>query len=689
MITPILPNERTFSVISAAPMEMETNNENNNIDIYNIPNGKEFQEEISLLENISKDSYQYLKDYSSNFLSKNDKLMKGINIYRDKILSEYYQFNFNEQPSNKSNNLEKEKDFIKAIEKHISLMKRIHSLYSQMFNFIKQNIEILNKFLDKFIKYFNNIDDINNKDKPIEDFLLEEFKNIVDSCLFMKIDFENFDFEEALSKNEFDQNFKTFVSNKFKTKNFILNIICPKGEISDPNEQKKLKEKKEKDINLLYENKTNLIKLHMENVGNISTYTGDKIEYNRLKKLYIENSIMQNGNILKSINLEKLTIRLCPNFQIQLLENLPDKLKELHLDKNNFVNFELDNIFNVILSSKKNLLQNLEYISFIGNNLTKVDLSLLSPEIIFSGLKIMNFYKNKINKFIFNQENFPNIKIINCCKNNLNKSYLSQFNNIGSLESENIFLLEPELCQNYYNILKQRLKNNENNLYLTKYLNITYMPKIQSVKYFEDFNINKIIINNLKKLDLSFNGLNCDTFFKFINKNNVFINLHSLNLNGNELDEKFFEKLLKNKIFPKLQHLYLNSNKIGDIKIENNKDIDNKLVYIWKLIYLFIQNNICLTKLTITKNPISKYYSIAPEPNNDADKSNKYIKRENNIIIINCLFSLLVKIRDELLTKEEEKKNGRKSFNLRFDCRSNVNKNSENYSYSDRPILKK
>ena len=55
--------------------------------------------------------------------------MKGINIYRDKILSEYYQFNFNEQPSNKSNNLEKEKDFIKAIEKHISLMKRIHSLF--------------------------------------------------------------------------------------------------------------------------------------------------------------------------------------------------------------------------------------------------------------------------------------------------------------------------------------------------------------------------------------------------------------------------------------------------------------------------------------------------------------------------------------------------------------------------------
>ena len=38
---------------------------------------------------------------------------------------------------------------------------------------------------------------------------------------------------------------------------------------------------------------------------------------------------------------------------------------------------------------------------------------------------------------------------------------------------------------------------------------------------------------------------------------------------------------------------------------------------------------------------------------------------------------------------EEEEKSERKSFNLRFDCRSNVNKNSENYPYSDKPIVYK
>ena len=29
------------------------------------------------------------------------------------------------------------------------------------------------------------------------------------------------------------------------------------------------------------------------------------------------------------------------------------------------------------------------------------------------------------------------------------------------------------------------------------------------------------------------------------------------------------------------------------------------------------------------------------------------------------------------------------TFNLRFDCRSNVNKNSENYPYSDKPFIYK
>ena len=72
----------------------------------------------------------------------------------------------------------------------------------------------------------------------------------------------------------------------------------------------------------------------------------------------------------------------------------------------------------------------------------------------------------------------------------------------------------------------------------------------------------------------------------------------------------------------------------------------------------------------------------------NADKSDKFIKKDLlGKIAINCLFSMLIKIRDELLVTENKEK--RKRFNLKFDCRSNVNRNSENYPYSDKPFVKK
>ena len=94
----------------------------------------------------------------------------------------------------------------------------------------------------------------------------------------------------------------------------------------------------------------------------------------------------------------------------------------------------------------------------------------------------------------------------------------------------------------------------------------------------------------------------------------------------------------------------------------------------------------CLSKLTITKNPISELYSVVKGEN--ADKDPKFVKKdESGKIMINCLFSMLIKIRDELLIDVEKEK--RKGFNLKFDCRSNVNRNSENYPYNDKPFVKK
>lgn len=153
----------------------------------------------------------------------------------------------------------------------------------------------------------------------------------------------------------------------------------------------------------------------MENIGNVSDYIDDKLELIKLNKFYIKKSVIQNENIFKSMqNLEKLSIISCPNNRFDLFGLFPSKLKKLYLEKNYYVDFDFDTIINVIFSNNKNILQNLESLSFAGNSLTRIDFSELSQKTIFSELTDMNFNKNKIFKFIINPENFPKLKFINC-----------------------------------------------------------------------------------------------------------------------------------------------------------------------------------------------------------------------------------------------------------------------------------
>ena len=392
-------------------------------------------------------------------------------------------------------------------------------------------------------------------------------------------------------------------------------------------------------------------------------------------------------------NITELSIKSIPTFQIDILEYLPLRIQKLYLEKNNFINWDLRIIFKFILS-KDDIEKNLQCLSFEGNNLTRIDLSSLKEE--FVNLIELDFRKNKICKIFINSQSFQSLKFVNCCNNCLNKSYLNNLNNVINLESANGYLLEPEFCEPYYKKLKETLITRDKVLFKMEYLNISHMPRVQSLEYFISFKMVENVTKYLKKLDLSYNGLNNEIFFIFIDDNQKFENLTTLNLNGNDIDDHFFEKEAFQNIFCNLEHLYLNSNKIGDKNIsikyiddlpiddKYHNDNDKKLIYKLRAIYKFIDDNRHLTKLTITKNPISEFYSVVQECRIDADKSEKYIKRDiNGMIIINFLFSLCVKIRDELLSQNNE----RDSFNLRFDCRSNVNNNSSNYPYSEKPFI--
>ena len=652
--------------------------------------GTEIDNALEQLESSSKKFTEEFSALCDEFKVKNKNFLNDIDLFRENLEKKYGQENPNEKVTLKNKALDSDSRFRTMTEKPIQLVNKMTVLYTSLFEMVKSNMNILSHFL-------NTAKDL-DKRKDLKDFFSEEFKNIVDSWLVMKLDFDNLNINEALNNANVDDNFRNFIIKVYKKKSLKIYVHHMKGEIENEESKKKFKEEKKS----LNENAPNLTKLTWKNAGDLNKVIDKTMKYPKLKNFSFENGKINDEDftfVQQMPNLEKLSIKYVPNFQVEILiQNLPLKLKMLYLEKLNFVNDD----FKIILKKfnyNKDILANLEVFSLAGNNITKADFTILSSKIVYQSLVEINLKKNKLYKFLYNPENFPKLKFINCCKNNFNKSYFKDAGKIMSLESGNGFLFEPDLCRSYYDSLKKKICTSDDLPYLFDYLNISFMPKFLSKDYFRDFGLNEQLMNKLKKLDLSYNSINCTEFFAIFEKNNNFSHLHSLNLNGNNIDDTFFEKIMKNNAFPKLEHLYLNSNRIGDtsVKVQYRDDIpidkehqqekEKNLVFKLRLLYKFIEQTPHLNKLTITKNPISEFYSVVKGEN--ADKSDKFIKRDNSgKIAINCLFSMLIKIRDELLTSDFDKEK-RKGFNLKFDCRSNVNKNSENYPYNDKPFIKK
>ena len=151
----------------------------------------EMKEAINEIESISYNSTKDLIQIANNFKEKN-------NIFCKEISSKYH-FKPNEKSEKYGGTITPS-----DTENYIHLIKKISEVYSQIYNTIKQNLEIMAKFLEIY-KYLD-------KTQPIQDFFYEEFNSIINSWLFMKIDFEQFKFNEVLNNTNIDQNLKNFVT---------------------------------------------------------------------------------------------------------------------------------------------------------------------------------------------------------------------------------------------------------------------------------------------------------------------------------------------------------------------------------------------------------------------------------------------------------------------------------------------
>ena len=663
----------------------------NNKKVLNNLYGKEIFSIVDKLSTLKENSFSYLEitkeDLKIKYEIFNKEILNYINITTNKIVNafEIDLTNINEEKSKLIHDFSSEK---------ICVLKKIISLHKQIFEVIQQNFIILQNFLQIF--------ELLDKEQPIQDFFTKEFDNILKSWLFLKLDLEKFNFKNVIDSSNLNQNYKDFIIKECQGKNSVMNIIIPEKDLKDKNLYNK-KEKYKKQIKMISENMSHLMKLNMVNVPYVNDYLG-KLKYDKLKHLKLINSFLSNNTLLKQLpSLVKLKIKLCPLLDMTLFTYINNiHLKKLILNKNGFVNRDFENILSNYMLKAPNLLNNLELLSLSDNCISKIDFThyLSLPKHTFRALKALILDKNKIYKIVLSKEFFPELKFIDCCNNNITKNYFAEldkkYNNIIILQSANFFLLEDELCEEYYKNLKNKL-NDINNLSIIAKLNLSYLPANFGDTFFKELNINYTLLLKLKKLNISYNGLTCNSFFSFMEKNKECLNLKSLNLIGNNLDDTFFEIYLKlglNKIFSNLQNLYLNANHIGGDAIINYIDdypiinVGKKMdIFKLRLMYKFILENKNLKILTITKNPISEKYIIKYDPTNNAENNDEYIIKDNEgNIIINCFYSFLVKIKNELLDRDDYKKD-RKGFNIGFDCACDINLNSDNYPYNEQPII--
>ena len=617
--------------------------------------------------NISK---EYISKTSEEILKLNESFKEDIVSYiKDKTSLYEDLFNLNKEESQKSTI-----DLKIFTKKTIKSLKKILKLHSQIFDTIKQNIEIYKNFL--------NISKYLNSQNPSDEFFFNKFEDIINSWLYLKLDFEKFNFNDALKNIRLEENFKKLILEVSKSRKLYLKLEFPKINLNNENDyDKKIFNK---NVEAIIDNQPNLIGMEVSNIEDFDIISSKTYKFSKLKKFYIKNvGNKQCFKFEKAPKLEKFRMKYCYNLNVSLLNKFPEKLKKLYLEKNNFHDKEFYYIIDNLILKNKSIMNNLEILSFEKNNLSKIDLSYISLKHIFNSLTELNFKKNRICVFNLNKNNFRKLQYINCCYNYFNKSYLGEIPSILGLESANLYLLNNELFDKYYKQLKDKLslKSEKMIYYNISYMNISYIPKSKNAEYFNDFIFHENIILNLKKLDLSYCGLKNDIFFKFVKNNKGFLNLRNLNLTGNNFDDKFFEEYLELDIFNKLEHLNLSSNYIGDDKINinykdefpiNEKILGNKnLIYKLRLIYKFVEKNKCITKLTLSENPISRMYLINDSYMFKSNQSNtvieEYIKvDENKNIIINCFISFFYKVQGELIKNSDGQKVNRNAVDVIF-----------------------
>ena len=546
-------------------------------------NSKLTYEEIvdAEISNLKETTQDYIRNLPSKLETMYETFRKDILLYMSSQISKINN-TFDIQGSNPSIY----RYTFKTVKKPIENILVIHN---KIFESIQETIQILESLLEinKFI----------TKEKPCEEFLINNITSIYQSSLFLKLDYNKYDIYTLFNSQCLSENVINFFIknplNKFSTFRITTEQT---SYYNDTNTRFQ-----EIDSKIVNQNRDVLKKLKFLKIKELPPFITD-ITFPNVKKVDLSHSPFKLIQYCKKTfpNIESISIQnmsLDLN-EINVLSHLHMNLQSLRFIRLDLINSSFNKIMTIIANSDE-LRNNITHLDFSDNFISVVDFGqfLFQPKKMHK-LKEINFSKNKIYKFLMNPDSVPSLKVLNLTSNALGKSYFSGFkkDKIILLLSNNIYLSSPNNYQQYFETLKYQLENIDYNLESLSLIGLfskTSRDKLKELK------LNKNILISVKTLDLSNCSLDYQTLFYFLKVNSGLFELRNLHLTGNYLSDEFFSKFIEygfHETFRKLKFIYLHNNDIKDKGLEYAK--------------IFIEKNLSLTAMFLCRNPFDKEYMI-------------------------------------------------------------------------------
>ena len=474
-----------------------------------------------------------------------------------------------------------ERAFINYADRNIfKQIDLIFEILDNLFNSIKDNISLLSKFLDETSLVFEK--------NPLETFINNNSKLILDSFILSKIDFQKLNLTNLIDNSTLAEICKNYFSKK-------QDNTCSSLEI-----EKKNDEIFRIESDFMRDNFKNLQKLKLK-----------KIETNQTTIYsYLQKNITNN---IESLYIDKCnecglnSFPICPNLIKFVIKNttirkmfVGEKLIFHHLQqikfKNCKLNDELLKEFFRLLVKNPQIKENLEVLDLSENLFTFINLKdYIDDNGNLNKLKYFDLSGNNIYSFISdNYRILKNLQVLDLTNNNITSSNLFE----GILErikiqkflvllGENLFVSNnKENCENYKKYLFENLQQCE---YQLSNLVFSLLFNQKNCNSLQNLILSPSIKLSLKKLNLSYCGLKSDVLINFLQGNYGLLSLKKINLSYNFLTNDIFnlykpKKIEENEgkeekiVFEKLLKLDLSFNE--QIKCENINDLEQLFDFI-------------------------------------------------------------------------------------------------------------